>query len=116
MIKAVVFRFIVVFIAGMGVFMLMPGIIFHSSMMAASTMFLIAGFNSVLKIILTLLSVGCSILWLGPILLIVNTMALWMIQWLPLGIGVDSFWTAVWAGLVISIVSFTMNFLVSDGL
>jgi putative membrane protein len=116
MIKAVILRFLVVFFAGMFVITLMPGIIVRSSMMAAATVFLIAGFNAILKIFLTQISVGCSILWLGPILLIANTMALWIIRWLPLGIKVDSFWTALWAGLAISVVSFIMDFLVSDGL
>ncbi|MBP1693515.1 MAG: Mycobacterial 4 phage holin, superfamily [Chloroflexi bacterium] len=116
MIKAIILRFFVVFVAGMAVVMLMPGIFFRSPMIAAATIFLIAGFNAILKIFLTYLSVGCSILWLGPILLIANTMALWVVRWLPLGFKVDSFWTAVWAGLAISVVSFVMDFLVSDGL
>jgi putative membrane protein len=85
-------------------------------MIAVFVVCLIAGFNALLKNILIRLSIGCSIIALGPILLIVNTLALWITGVLPLGIKVDNFWAAFWGGLIISVVSFVMDLLVSDGL
>lgn len=116
MLKAVFLRFIVAFLTTLAVFLLLPGISIQNRTTALGVIVLIAGLNAVLKIILIRFSLGCSILALGPILLVVNTMVLWFLDELKLGIQVDSIWAAFWGGLIISVVSFVMSLLVPDGL
>lgn len=116
MIKAIFFRFAAVFLTTLVVILLLPGISSQSRMIAAAFAFLIAGYNAILKNLLIRLSVGCSILALGPILLVVNSMVLWIVSVLDLGIKVDNIWAAFWGGLIISVVSFVMSLLVPDGL
>jgi putative membrane protein len=116
--KALILRFIVVAIAVVGVIWLIPGMAIDKLRWALLFVCLVAYLNAILKTLLIKVNIGCSILALGPILLIVNTMALWFAdflgKWIPQPIKVLDFWTAFWGGLVISVVSFFMTMLVSD--
>jgi putative membrane protein len=111
-------RFIIVAITVIGVIWLVPGIAVEQFRWALVFVCLVALFNAILKQALIQISIGCSILALGPILLIANTMALWFAnylgKWIPQPITVLDFWPAFWGGLVISVVSFFMIMLVSD--
>ena len=129
MIKAIILRFIAAFLTTLVVVLLMPGITIQNRLIAAAVVFFVASLNAVLKIFLTQASVGCSIIALGPILLATNTIILWIVSiaqqalkaenfWGVLGkslFNADNFWAAVWGGLIISVVSFIMALLVSDG-
>lgn len=117
--KALILRFFFVALCTFGVLRLMPGIVVKDARLALGLVILIAGFNAIIKQTLTQFSVGCSILALGPILLVMNTMMLWFTGFLSQKtaqaiITVENFWVALWSGLVISVVSFFMMMLVSD--
>jgi putative membrane protein len=116
--KGLFLRFIIVAITVIGVIWLIPGLAVEKLRWALLFVCLVALFNAILKQALIKISLGCSVLALGPILLIANTMALWLAnflgKWFPQPIEVANFWAALWGGLVISVVSFMMTMLVSN--
>jgi putative membrane protein len=116
--KGLILQFIVIAISVIGVIWLIPGMAVEELGWAFIFVCLVALLNTIFKRLLIKLSIGCSILAFGPILLIVNTMALWFAdffgKWIPQPVYVENFWTAFWGGLVISVVSFMMTMLVSN--
>lgn len=116
--KAFFLRFFVVVISVIGAIWFIPGMAVEKLRWALTLALLIALFNAIIKPMLINISIGCSVLALGPILLIANTMALWFAdylgKWIPQPIQVEDFWAAFWGGLVISVVSFFMIMLIPD--
>jgi putative membrane protein len=115
LIKALILRSMIVGMTAIGVILLLPGITIERLYWSVLIVGLLALVNAAMKPLLIRLSVGCNILALGPILLIVNTLALCFISWRDLGFQIDNFWAAFWGGLVISVAAFVMSLLVSDG-
>ncbi|MBD8058107.1 phage holin family protein [Cellulomonas sp. JH27-2] len=74
--------------------------------------------NAVVKPIVAFLSIPLYILTLGLFTLVVNALMLmltaWITEFTDWGLRIDGFWTAVWGGLIISIVSFALSVMVSD--
>jgi len=74
--------------------------------------------NAVVKPIVAILSIPLYILTLGLFTLVVNALMLmltaWITEFTDWGLRIDGFWTAVWGGLIISIVSFALSVMVSD--
>lgn len=74
--------------------------------------------NAVVKPIVKLLSLPLYILTLGLFTLVVNAAMLLLVGWLSeqteYGLRIDSFWTALVGGLIISIVSFVLSLAVRD--
>ena len=97
---------------------LIPGMAFVDLGWGFIFVCLVALLNAILKRLLIRLSVGCSILAFGPILVIINTMAFWFANYfgkrIPQPIYVENFWAAFWGGLIISVVSFLITMLASD--
>ncbi|MDR2114193.1 MAG: phage holin family protein [Bifidobacteriaceae bacterium] len=69
--------------------------------------FLLAVVNSVVKPLLKAISFPLYILTLGLFALVVNAAVLELVSWVTsfasFGLRIGSFWTAVWAGLVLAI-------------
>lgn len=69
--------------------------------------------NAFVKPIVQILSIPFYILTLGLFTLVVNALMLLLTSWLTgftqWGLTVDGFWTAVWGGLVISLVSWVLS-------
>jgi len=70
--------------------------------------------NIFLRPLMTIISFGCIIFTLGLFLLIINAAILWIsawicVNWLGIGFHIDSFWTAFWGSLIVSIVSFIFS-------
>ena len=70
--------------------------------------------NAFLKPIAQVLSFPLIILTLGLFTLVVNAVMLQITDALTSGIDVDGFWTAVWGGVVISIVSWALSVFLPD--
>lgn len=74
--------------------------------------------NTVVKPIVKLLSLPLYILTLGLFTLVVNAAMLLLVGWLSeqteYGLRIDSFWTALVGGLIISVVSFVLSLAVRD--
>jgi len=75
--------------------------------------------NALVKPILKFLSCGFIALTFGLFIFIINAFTLWLsswiaINWLNVGFYVDSFLAALLGSIIVSIVSFVMDFLVPD--
>jgi putative membrane protein len=70
------------------------------------------------KPIFTLFTGCIVIVTLGLFLVVINALMLLLTSWLSdlfnLGWSVDGFWTALWASIVVSIVSFVLNAFIPD--
>ncbi len=108
-------RFFTAIAAILGAVLIVPGISLGGPLRFAAYAFILALANTSLKTILARARIGCSVLSLGPILLAINSLAFWFADGLKLGLAIDGFWPAFWAGLLVSLASFSMYFLVSDG-
>ncbi len=108
-------RFFSAIAAILGAVLIVPGISLEGLSQFAAVPFILALANSSLKALLARARIGCSVLSLGPILLAINSLTFWFADGLKLGLTIDGFWPAFWAGLLVSLVTFSMYFLVSDG-
>ena len=70
---------------------------------------LLALVNTYLRPLVVLLTLPINILTLGLFTLIINAAMLKLVSWLIPAFHVEGFWTAVGGALVISIVSFLLN-------
>ena len=66
--------------------------------------------NAFVKPLLRLISLPFIILTLGFFLLVINALLLWLTSKLVHGFHVDGFWPAVWASLVVSLVSMFLGY------
>lgn len=77
--------------------------------------------NAIVKPIVQLMSIPLYILTLGLFHIVVNALMLWLTAWITehtthWGLYIDDFWwTAIWAGILLSIVSWVLS-LLSGGL
>jgi putative membrane protein len=73
--------------------------------------------NAVIKPIVQLISIPLYILTLGLIHIVINALMLWITSWITentthWGLYIDDFWwTAIWAAIVLSIVSWALSLL-----
>lgn len=75
--------------------------------------------NALVKPILKFLSCGCIAVTLGLFIFIINAFTLWLsswiaVNWLDVGFHIDNFLAALLGSIIVSIVTFAMEFLVSD--
>jgi putative membrane protein len=76
--------------------------------------------NAIIKPIVQLISIPLYILTLGLIHIVINALMLWITSWITentthWGLYIDDFWwTAIWAAIVLSIVSWVLSLLVRD--
>jgi len=66
--------------------------------------------NAFVKPLLRLLSLPFIILTFGFFLLVINALLLWMTSKMVHGFHVAGFWPALWASLVVSLVSFFLGY------
>ena len=65
--------------------------------------------NTWLRPLVVLLTLPINVLTLGLFTLVINALMLELVSWIIPSFHIDSFWTAVGAALVISIISFLLN-------
>lgn len=76
--------------------------------------------NAIIKPIVQILSIPLYILTLGVIHIVINALMLMLTAWITRntthwGLQIDHFWwTAVWAAIVLSIVSWLLSLLIRD--
>ncbi|MCV7280766.1 phage holin family protein [Mycolicibacterium flavescens] len=74
--------------------------------------------NAVVKPIVQIISIPLYILTLGLIHIVINALMLWITSWITdhtthWGLSIDNFWwTAIWAAIVLSIVSWALSLVV----
>ena len=76
--------------------------------------------NAIIKPIVQLVSIPLYILTLGLIHIVINALMLWITSWITRhtthwGLQIDQFWwTAIWAAIVLSIVSWLLSIVLRD--
>ena len=77
--------------------------------------------NAIIKPIVQLVSIPLYILTLGLVHIVINALMLWITSWVTehtthWGLFIDDFWwTAIWAAIVLSIVSWLLSLVLPDG-
>ncbi|CDQ45445.1 MAG: phage holin family protein [Mycolicibacterium neoaurum] len=107
--------------------MLVPGISIvggDSTLQRVGIIFIVAVVfglvNAIIKPIVQFISIPLYILTLGLIHIVINAWMLWITSWITentthWGLQIDEFWwTAIWAAIVLSIVSWLLSVLASD--
>ncbi len=76
--------------------------------------------NAIIKPIVQFISIPLYILTLGLIHIVINALMLWITSWITentthWGLSIDDFWwTAIWAAIVLSIVSWILSLVVGS--
>ena len=76
--------------------------------------------NAIIKPIVQIVSIPLYILTLGLIHIVINALMLWITSWITehtthWGLFIDDFWwTAIWAAIVLSIVSWVLSLVFRD--
>ena len=77
--------------------------------------FLLGILNTFIRPVLMLLSLPLMIFTLGLFMLIINACLLYFVGSVVSTFHVDSFWSAFWGGLIISLISMALNALTGTG-
>ena len=76
--------------------------------------------NAIIKPIVQIISLPLYILTLGLIHVVINALMLWITSWITentthWGLYIDDFWwTAIWAAIVLSVVSWALSLIVRE--
>ena len=76
--------------------------------------------NAIIKPIVQIISIPLYILTLGLFHIVINALMFWITSWITentthWGLYIDDFWwTAIWAAIVLSIVSWALSLIVRD--
>jgi putative membrane protein len=112
-----VFRWIATTVAVMVAASLIHGIRYDSAASLIGAALLLGILNAFVRPVLLILSAPLILLTLGFFVLVINGLMLLLIPSIVSGFHVDSFWSAFWGAIVISIVSWMLSafFRGSDG-
>jgi putative membrane protein len=107
--------------------LIVPGIAFvggDTTLARAGIIFVVAVIfglvNAIIKPIVQFVSIPLYILTLGLIHIVINALMLWITSWITentthWGLYIDDFWwTAIWAAIVLSIVSWLLSLITRD--
>lgn len=98
-----------------------PGItVGDSGVLAVGVTAVVLGLvNVFVRPVLRLLGCAFIVLTLGLFLLVINAFTLWLAGWVSsrvfhLSFVVDGFWPAFWGGIIVSVVSWALSFVLKD--
>lgn len=90
---------------------IVPGISVANFGAAAIAGIVIVFVNTFIKPVLILLTLPINILTLGLFILVINALLFMFVAYLVPGIEINSFWSAFWGALVLSILSIGLNWI-----
>ncbi|MEO7252888.1 MAG: phage holin family protein [Casimicrobium sp.] len=102
-------------VALMAVAYFMPQIKVTSFFAALVAAFALGAVNTLIRPVLTLLTLPISILTLGFFYLVINGLLFWMVGKMLNGFSVDGFWTAVFGGLLYGLISWLLSMIIPFG-
>ena len=102
-------------VALMAVAYLMPTIHVTSFISALIAAFALGFVNTLIRPVLTLLTLPISVLTLGFFYLVLNGLLFWMVGKLLNGFTVDGFWAAVFGGLLYGLISWALAMIIPFG-
>ncbi len=91
---------------------ILPGFHFASFYNALITALVLGLVNAVIRPIVIILTLPINILTLGIFTLVINALMLWIVQSVVKGFTIDTFSTAIWAALILWIISWISNALI----
>ena len=102
-------------VALMAVAYFMPQIKVTSFVSALIAAFALGAVNTLIRPVLTLLTLPISILTLGFFYLVINGLLFWMVGKMLNGFSVDGFWAAVFGGLLYGLISWLLSMIIPFG-
>lgn len=90
----------------------LPGLIVKDNFDAVMFGLILAVINSVVRPILTLLTLPITIFTLGLFLLVINGFTFWLASEISYGVHISTFWGAFWGGLIIWVTGIFTNRLI----
>jgi putative membrane protein len=90
----------------------LPGLIVKDNFDAVMFGLILAIINSVVRPILTLLTLPITLLTLGLFLLVINGFTFWLASEISYGVHIETFWGAFWGGFIIWVTGIFTNRLV----
>lgn len=102
-------------VALMAVAYFMPQIKVTSFISALIAAFALGAVNTLIRPVLTLLTLPISILTLGFFYLVINGLLFWMVGKMLNGFSVDGFWAAVFGGLLYGLISWLLSMIIPFG-
>lgn len=91
------------------------GLKFDSARSLAVSALLLGFVNAIIKPLLILLTLPLTLLTFGLFVLVINALMILLVARLVAGFTVSSFWTALFAGIFISLLSIAIGALVGGG-
>ncbi len=102
-------------VALMAVAYLLPTIHVTNFLSALIAAFALGFVNTLIRPVLTLLTLPISVLTLGFFYLVLNGLLFWMVGKLLNGFSVDGFWAAVFGGLLYGLISWALAMIIPFG-
>jgi putative membrane protein len=102
-------------VALMAVAYLLPTIHVTNFMAALIAAFALGFVNTLIRPVLTLLTLPISVLTLGFFYLVLNGLLFWMVGKVLNGFTVDGFWAAVFGGLLYGLISWALAMIIPFG-
>ena len=102
-------------VALMAVAYFMPQIKVTSFVSALIAAFALGAVNTLIRPVLTLLTLPISVLTLGFFYLVINGLLFWMVGKMLNGFSVDGFWAAVFGGLLYGLISWLLSLIIPFG-
>ena len=112
--RGFVLRFVVTGVAVLVAVQVIPGLAIDSFAAGAVGVLVLAILNAVVRPLLYLLSAPFIIVTLGLFMIVINAFLLHVVSVLVTGFHVHGFWPAVGGAVLISLVSWVMNLMVSE--
>lgn len=98
----------------MAVAWLLPGFHIENFYAAMMTALILGLLNGLIRPLLLLLTLPITLVTLGLFTFVVNGLILWLASTIVKGFSVDSFGSAVWAAVLLWIISFISNYISSQ--
>lgn len=92
----------------------LPGVEVHGLYVALITALMLGLVNAVIRPILLLLTLPLNILTLGLFVFVINGILFWFVASFIEGFAVAGFWSGFFGALILSIVSWTVNRMLSE--
>ncbi len=115
--KEFLIRWFITTLAVMGASHMIPGISYDSTGTLFAAALLLGIINAIIRPVLLLLSLPFIIVTMGLFILVINALMLLFVSSMIHGFHVDGFWSALFAGIVIGLISWLLSsfFRSSDG-
>ena len=90
------------------------GIKFESTSALVISALLLGFVNAIVRPVLVFLTFPLTLITLGLFILVINALMIKLVAWMVKGFSVSSFWTAFFASIFISLLSFVFSAFVGD--